>query len=417
MKATCVMLAAALLGAGAAGCGRRGRELGPLTPQAAAPSEFDTGSGAATEEVNPVQMARPATGRERAELAEPTGTLTRPDRDAEYEARLGEVALPMPRDRLPVLVDTDAGTGPPLLVNVVLAQVNDEVITREDILGPLRPQIRKWRKEYSVEAFESRCRQVVNMKLREEISRRLVVQEAEAELSEEEKKQIDITLGQMLKQLTAQAGSAMLLEEKLKREGASIGEERKKQRERLMVQRHLRSKIAPTVHITHSELLNQYRQVREARYVVPTRVQLGLIAVTKRELPDETQARALAEAVHKRAVAGEDFARLAQRYSHDPMASKGGDWGLVTKGSFRIKAVDEVLFALAAGGVGPLVETDDAFYVVKALQRQEGRTIPFTEVQDELEDEIRDRKYNETVSQYIRKLYERGYVRVMMENM
>ena len=417
MKRAWAMAAVGLLALVATGCGRRGRELGSLTPQAAAPGEFDSGGGAMGDEVNPVQVAQPATGKKRPALAEPTGKLTQPDRDAEYEARLGDVSLPLPKERLPVLADVGEGGGLPVLVNTVLAEVNGEVITREDILGPIRPQMAKWRKSYTPEAFDSRCRQVINMKLREEISRRLVVQEAEGELSEQEKEQIDTTLGQMLKNLASEAGSALLLEEKLQGEGSSLREERKRRREQMMVQRYLRSKISPTVHITHSELLNYYRQVCRERYVKPTRVRLGLIAIHKRELPDVAQARALAEAVHERASKGEAFARLARRYSHDPMASGGGDWGFMTKGAFRIKAVDEVLSALEAGKVGPLVETGDAFCIVKALARQEGRTVPFTEVQDELEDELRDRKYNETVNKYIQDLYKRGYVRVMTENM
>ncbi|KPJ74975.1 MAG: hypothetical protein AMS14_04460 [Planctomycetes bacterium DG_20] len=416
MKPAWVMTAIGVLAVVAAGCGRRGRDLGPLTPQAATAGPFDTGGGAASEEVNPVRVARPAAGKETPEPAEPTGTLTRPDRDAEYQARLGDVTLPLPKERLPVLADVDEGGGSPVLVNTVLAEVNGEVITREDILGPIRPQMAAWRKEYSPEAFESRCRQVVNLKLREEISRRLVVQEATAELSEEEKKQIDTTLGQILKNLASEAGSALLLEEKLQHEGSSLQEERRRRREQLMVQQYLRKKISPTVHITHSELLNYYREVCPERYVQPTRMRLGLIAIRKSESPDLAQARAVADAVLERASKGEDFARLARRYSHDPMASGGGDWGFVTKGSFRIKAVDGVLFALETGRTGPLVETDEAFYIVKALAREDGRTVPFTEVQDELEDEIRDRKYNETVNNYIQDLYKRGYVRVMMEN-
>jgi len=416
VKPAWAVVAAGLVACVASGCGRRGKELGSLTPQAAAPSEFDSGGGAATEEVNPVHQAQAATGKKVAELAEPTGKLTQPDRDAEYEARLGDVALPLPKERLPVLADMEGSGGSPVLVNTVLAEVNGEVITREDILGPIRVQMAKWRTEYSPEAFESRCRQVITMRLREEISRRLVVQEAEAELSDQEKEQIDTTLGQILKNLASEAGSALLLEEKLQREGSSIRKERERRRKELLVQQYLRRKISPTVHITHSELLNSYRQVRAERYVQPTRMRLGVIAVRKSESPDVAQARAVADAAHERALKGEDFARLARRYSHGPMAPNGGDWGFVTKGSFRIKAVDEVLFTLKAGEVGPLVETDEVFYIVTALARQEARTVPFTEVQDELEDEIRDRKYNETVNQYIQDLYKRGYVRVMVEN-
>ncbi|MFO8013848.1 MAG: peptidylprolyl isomerase [Phycisphaerae bacterium] len=407
--------------AGLAGCRDRlgDRPLGTFTPEATARNEYDTGAGAADEEMNPVQMAQPAGKPEPREAEPSTGTLTRPDEDAEYEARLSDVGPAVAGDTGPLLVEAGDGEDPGslVLVDAVLAEVNGEVITREDILGPIRPQMRKWRREYPDEAFRSRCRQVINIRLKEEISRRLVYQEAEADLSEEEKERIDLTLGKMLKGLAAEAGSMLLLEEKLKGRGSSIEERREEERRRIVVQRYLHKKIGPNIHITHSELLNYYNDVRPQRYERPTRVRLGLITIRKAEAADPDEARALAEAVHQRAASGEDFARLARRYSHGPMAEKGGDWGFIREGSFRVQAVDEALFALNAGQVGPLVETDEAFHVVKALAREGGRTVPFTEVQDELEDEIRDRKFNEKVDKYIRNLYERGYVRVMTDNL
>lgn len=412
----------ALMAALAAGCGDLREKFGmkpasPTAPQPAA-SAFPSGGQTPGEEVNPSLAPRPTVAR----VAEKPGAAapdspTQPTRKAHYEARLENVPLPLPKERPPLLAEADGKPGLPPLVNTVLAEVNGEVITREDILGPMRPQMEQWRKNYSKEAFESRCRDVIDMRLRQAISRRLVVQEANAQLTDKEKQEVDASLAQAVKEMTAQAGSMAQLEEKLKVDGSSIEDEKIKERERMIVQRYLREKIAPTIHITHSELLGYYNQVREERYVQPTRLRLGLVMLKKSESGDAAQARALAQAVHERAVAGEDFGKLAARYSRDAMASKGGDWGAMTQGSFRVRAVDEALFALQAGQVAAIVEESDAYYIVKALERQDGRTVPFTEVQDKLEDELRDKKYNETVSKYIQGLYERAYVRVNMENL
>jgi parvulin-like peptidyl-prolyl isomerase len=419
MKAIRIGLVLVAATALTAGCRSRSgdRPLGTFTPEATARSDYDTGSGGAREEMNPVRLAEPADEPARAATDESAATLTRPDEDAAYQARLGDVGLPVADDASPLLVEAGDDPDSLVLVDAVLAEVNGEVITREDILGPIRPQMHKWREEYSDEAFRSRCRQVIGIRLKEEISRRLVFQEAEADLSDEEKEQIDLTLGKMLKSLASEAGSTLLLEEKLQERGSSIEEQREEERRRLVVQRYLHKKIGPKIHITHSELLNYYKQVRPERYERPTRVRLGLITIRKADSTSPEEARALADAVRKRAATGEDFARLARRYSSGPMAEKGGDWGFIREGSFRIQAVDETLFALDAGEVGALVETGKAFHVVKALERQDGHTVPFTEVQDELEEEIRDRKFNEKVDKYIRDLYERGYVRVMTDNM
>jgi parvulin-like peptidyl-prolyl isomerase len=318
--------------------------------------------------------------------------------------------------RPPVLARTEEGEAP-RLVDTVLAEVNGEVITREDILGPLRPQMAQWRKDLAPQAFEGQCRVVIDSKLRESISVRLVVQEAKAKLTDDEKKQVDAAIDQTVKNLIAGAGSLAALEARLEKQGSSLAKEKERERERMIVQRYLREKVAPTVHVTHSELLDYYNRVRAERYERPDRMRLGLILLKKGTSANPEHAAALAQAVHQRAAAGEDFARLAARYSEDPMSETGGDWGLVTRGAFRVGAVDEALFRLEGGRVAPLVETGDAYYIVKALERQPAHTVPFTEVQADLEDEIRDRKYNEMVSKHVQGLYERAYVRIMLDNL
>ena len=397
----------------AAGCGRARDDGGlrPLEPRmATSGGEYAADSASAEAEVSPARRAAPGET-----LAKPVRGGPAPDGEAVYKARLEEVPIPVPPSRTPLVAYEEAGEV--RLVDAVLAEVNEEVITREDIFGPLRSQMRQWRKELPPEEFEARCRAVVDLRLREAISERLVIQEAKRRLSDAQKEELEATLGQVRKDLVAGAGSKLLLEERLKAEGSTVEKTMERERERILVQRFLRERIAPTIHITRSELLDYYNKVRAQRYEKEARIQLRLIMIRKSEFPEEAQARALADAVHQRAESGEDFAKLARQYSRDAMAEKGGDWGYVTQGAFGVRAVNDALFALGRGGIAPLVETADAFYVVKAEDRQDGRTVPFTEVQAEMEDEIRDAKYNQTVSRYIQDLYGKSYVRVRRENL
>jgi parvulin-like peptidyl-prolyl isomerase len=405
----------------AAGCMSDMPALGPLKPRMAAGTGPESAAGEApTAGVSPVRAADAGGAPREPAAASPAApravSVARPEDSARYEARLGDVDLPVAARRPPVLARTEEGEAP-RLVNAVLAEVNGEVITREDILGPLRPQMAQWRKDLAPQAFESQCRVVIDSKLRESISVRLVVQEAKAKLTDDEKKQVDAAIDQTVKNLIAGAGSLAALEARLEKQGSSLAREKERERERMIVQRYLREKVAPTVHVTHSELLDYYNRVRAERYERPDRMRLGLILLKKSTSANPQHAAALAQAVHQRAGAGEDFARLAARYSEDPMSETGGDWGLVTRGSFRVKAVDDALFRLEGGRVAPLVETDDAYYIVKALERQPAHTVPFTEVQADLEDEIRDRKYNEQVSRHVQGLYEKAYVRIMLDNL
>ncbi|MCX5684617.1 MAG: peptidylprolyl isomerase [Planctomycetota bacterium] len=412
-----LVLAAALV-AGCNGAGGKNPSLGPLASphMAGGTAPSDSGSDVPSSGISPARAADAPVARVR----EPQGQAPpapRPGEDnSKLDAKLDEVNLPLKTTRPPVLVPAGEGDAP-RLVDTVLAEVNGEVVTREDILGPLRPQMEQWRKTLTPSAFDSQCRTVVEMKLREAVSMRLVVQEAKARLTEDERKQVEKIIEQTVKNMVSEAGSMQALEERLAKKGSSVEKEKQRETDRLTVQRYLREKVAPTIHVTHSELLEYYKRVRAERFEEPERMRLALVVIKKSKSANIESARALAGAVLERAKAGEDFARLAERYSEDPMADKGGDWGLLGRGSFRVKAVDAVLFTLQAGQVGPIVEADDAFYIIKATERHEARTVPFVEVQSALEDEMREDKYKEQVGTHVQGLYERAYVRIHENNL
>ncbi len=376
-----------------------------------------TPEGAGRDNVNPVNaMSKPEKPAAAPVAKTPppsTSPLSRPDKESKYQAKL-DGGPPSPT---PLLVPRAEGDDKVFLVNTVLAQVNDEVITREDILGDLRPQIDQWRKEMSKAAFENHYHYVVEQKLREAINQRLAVQEAKRTLSEDEKKQIDAQLDKTLKTMISEAGSRPLLEERLSKQGATIETAIQKEKDRVMVQRFLHEKVAPTVHVTHSELQRRYDKVCQERYVKQTRIHLLLMTLKKSEFESVEKGKFAAVDLQRRVVEGENFAKLAERNSHDAYASKGGDWGFITQGSLKVKAVDEAVFALNTGEVAPLIDTPQAWYIAKAAAREDGRTVPLTEVQEDIEDEIREKHFNEAVNKYIQDLYKRAYVRIIAENL
>jgi peptidyl-prolyl cis-trans isomerase C len=405
------------LAAMVAGCAADSDRSGPTPIAASAPARY------------PLERERPggaaeAVPSEQAPIARPlrddlppivvrgspaeTGTALRPPVKPPTSAVTPTGAVPR--------LDPTAGQTMPLM-NAILAQINGDVITREDIAGPLRPQIEMWRQNLSPDEFAWWCKYYINEDLMKEISRRLVLQEAKATLAEDEKRAIDAQVAAEEKDMVSDAGSKPRLEARLAAEGTTLERENARERERLMVQRLLKQKVPANFQVTHGELLALYEKVKVERFVVPDEAHLLLITLKKSDSADAAAARAKAEAVHDRARRGEDFAKLAAQYSADPKAQTGGDWGMVGRNSLKAEAVTAAVFTLKRGGLAPLVETDDGFYIVRCLERQEGRTKPFAEVQGDLEKELRRQKQAEAVQAYLDVLQSKAYLKIFYENM
>ena len=67
--------------------------------------------------------------------------------------------------------------------------------------------------------------------------------------------------------------------------------------------------------------------------------------------------------------AGGDFAALAQKYSEDATAARGGDLGFVLRGR-TVKPFEDAAFALQAGQVSEMVETRFGFHLIKVEERR-----------------------------------------------
>lgn len=82
------------------------------------------------------------------------------------------------------------------------------------------------------------------------------------------------------------------------------------------------------------------------------------------------QARARAEEVRARAVAGESFEELARTMSDDPSGPRGGDLGAFDKGRM-VPDFEAAAFALPENGISEVVETRFGFHVIQRYPLRE----------------------------------------------
>jgi peptidyl-prolyl cis-trans isomerase D len=124
------------------------------------------------------------------------------------------------------------------------------------------------------------------------------------------------------------------------------------------------AQILPGIKVSDQEILAEWNQRPHDETVDASHILFRVDDKSK-----ETEAKAKAEAVLKKAQAGEDFATLARTYSDDKESAKlGGFLGSFGRGQM-VKEFEDAAFALKPGEVSGLVQTQYGYHIIKVERR------------------------------------------------
>ncbi len=173
--------------------------------------------------------------------------------------------------------------------------------------------------------------------------------------------------------------------------------------------------IAAQISVPEAELRTYYEQ-NKARFGQDEQRRARHILVAAGEggnAGDRAAARSRAEEVLQRVRARpQDFARIAREESNDPgSAANGGDLGLFGRNMF-VKPFEETAFALKAGEISDVVETEFGFHIIQVTEIVAAQARPFEEVRAQIEREFRtqqaQRRFAEAAEQFTNTVYEQA---------
>ncbi|MDD2338017.1 MAG: peptidylprolyl isomerase [Geobacteraceae bacterium] len=129
-----------------------------------------------------------------------------------------------------------------------------------------------------------------------------------------------------------------------------------------------------------------------------------LIGVDPKSTAEEkSKAKEKAEALLKRAKAGEDFAALAKTNSTCPSAPQGGDLGSFSKGQM-VPTFEAAAFSLKPGEISDVVETQFGYHIIKVIDKKPAGTVPFSDVKTEIVNYLKIQKIQQSISELVEKL-------------
>ena len=292
-----------------------------------------------------------------------------------------------------------------------VGQVNGKPIFASEILEPLDGRLRalggesKTREQWQRGAGKSIYDELIR-RVRDE----LVLAEARANLTTEQRQGLVYFLGEIQKNLVAgNRGSEVLADEKLRESTSrSLQKETQDQLDRELIANELRSRVVPRVAVPWRDVQLEYERNFE-KYNPPPIAHFRMIIVDTKN----------AEAVEKIGASlgsGLSFGEVASQRPNEFNRPKGGEFDREFSGAFgeakfsEIKEINDVMQRATPGQtIGPVTYRDKTAWVhLEQIENRPGQTL--YEAQYQIEQELRDERFRIEEQRYFDNLLKRGNV-------
>jgi len=345
--------------------------------------------------------------------AEPTDDAPPPPRTASTQAGDVTVTRDAPADPAPPTRTTTAPPTPTadaepsaeaLAVDGMVGQVNGEPIFARTVFEDLDAQLRARGAELPSSRFREEATQLVIDRLRTIVFDRLILGEAERDLSEREQMGLLNIIRRQREELIRDlgAGAEAVADERARQlKGRSLDEMVEQHRQSVVIQKFLQKKLYPRINVTRRDVERYYRDNYEMFNPPPGR----LVRIIRAEARHEERIASLLEE-------GQPFEKVASDARLNKRPDNGGLWSeepITGDEPFRFAAVNEALLALKEGEyAGPIDVMNEKWWIyLEELRTGEGQPLDGP-VQLKIAAALRRQQYNDLVAEYRRELLREG---------
>jgi hypothetical protein len=323
-----------------------------------------------------------------------------------------QVAMTLPSDVAPEPATIDGCQ--------VIARVDGQVILACELLWRVNQMIEANRDKIPPDQFDAIREQLMMRTLAGSIDQKLLYGEFRRGVPAENMPRIEENLlphfqeseiPRLMEQLDCK--SQRELEQELARLGSSLDDTRRTFNEHVIASEWIRSKIKVSQVVSPEEMV-EYYQTRRQEFEFPAQVRWEELMVRKGGIPEQA-----AQAYANLAMMGNEvwpqlaanppattavFGAVARAKSEGVNASEGGLFDWTTKGSLKAAAVDDALFNLPPGQLSPILDSGTGFHIVRVLERKEAGCQPFSEVQNDIREKLKDQRMAKAQREYLDEL-------------
>jgi len=392
----------------------------PIGPRLGNPgSEFPIGGSRFASELYPL-VASSVTAADRSSFASaaPAG-----DQQRNSEPQPGAGGLPL-RTASRVLSPPDQPApqvsgrpAPDFLEGArVVAQVGDQVILAGDLFGQINQVLQQYADRLPPDQLNKQRWKFVEQLLPKYIDAKLVYVDFLRKVPPDKVPEIMDSIYRQFDELqlpkmveSASLSSAAELDAVFRTFGSSLDAQRRAFAEQLLAMQWRKRNLGERKEVTHEEMLAYYRE-HEAEYKVDAKARWEHLMASKSDFPTIADAYNALAAMGDEVLHGAPLEAVARRKSQGPRAAEGGQFDWTTLGSLASPVLNEAIANLPPGRLSDILEDENAFHIVRVLERVPAGMIPFTESQAGIRQKISEQRSAASEDNYLQKLRDTTYV-------
>jgi len=296
-----------------------------------------------------------------------------------------------------------------VILEQVLVKVNGEIVTKTELeqrqIAALRQKNPNLRPD-SDAALQKALTEVTPQVIVDAVDEMLIVQRGKELGFTMSTEQFNGIIENIKKENKIESDEALAAA--LKQEGMTMADLRKQLERTSLVQRVQQQEVMSKLQVTDTELKSYY-EAHQGEFGTVPQVTLREITVAVPVDPQglnvgkDDDAKARADEVRAKIVAGEPFPRLAADYSDSGSKANGGLVGPLSKSDLS-EDLQKAIAGLKEGGVTPVIRTSRGYQVVKVEKLQDSTTKPFEEAKAEIADKIANEKRKVEFDKFLDKL-------------
>ncbi len=296
------------------------------------------------------------------------------------------------------------------VVDRIVAQVNDDVITLSDVKQRMVGVREQLAAKYSGDQLDQQVKKAEDMVLEDLIREKLFLQKAN-ELGMGSG--VDVRVSNFIEQKRKELGIKDMdeFEKALEQQGTTMAAYREDIRKAIIQQDLLGYFVDSRITLLTEEVERYYKDHLKD-FSTPEEVTLSEIVIPSGA--SDNQAEALANEYRNRLLKGESFPTLASQVSRGPTASKGGSIGTYQVGQLAPQIAAAVA-NVKEGDVSAVTKIAEGYVIFRVDARKLPVVRPFEEVRNDIKQFLWEQKRQPELDRFVTQLKEDAYIQKFQE--